>query len=46
VSSVIEKFRAKYGDEGVKLYSKLELRFSPRRPENARIAFGDIHQIA
>jgi hypothetical protein len=25
VASVIEKFRAKYGDEGVKLYSKLDV---------------------
>ncbi len=25
VSSVIEKFRAKYGDNGVKLYSKLDV---------------------
>jgi deazaflavin-dependent oxidoreductase (nitroreductase family) len=25
VSSVIEKFRAKYGDEGVNLYSKLDV---------------------
>jgi len=25
VSSVIEKFRAKYGDDGVKLYSKLDV---------------------
>jgi deazaflavin-dependent oxidoreductase (nitroreductase family) len=25
VSSVIEKFRAKYGDSGIKLYSKLDV---------------------
>ena len=25
VSSIIEKFRAKYGNEGVKLYSKLDV---------------------
>jgi hypothetical protein len=25
VSSVVEKFRAKYGDNGVKLYSKLDV---------------------
>ena len=32
VSPVIEKFRAKYGDDGVKLYSKLDVAVIARAP--------------
>ena len=32
VSSVIEKFRGKYGDDGVKLYSKLDVAVVAKAP--------------
>jgi len=32
VSSVVEKFRAKYGDNGVKLYSKLDVAVIAQMP--------------